>query len=275
MRLLQASATALGLLLLTGCAASLRTPPPVATIGETGGESLPAAARRPGEVTDLLERSASLFARRPDSSAVDQARDLALAAARADESRVEGLLAAIVSGAWLIEHAADGGRRATLATEGVQLAQWCRERAPERIECDYRLALALGQQARERPATAADALPRLTALLGRVVAGDPGLDHAGGHRVLALVLLRAPAWPIGPGDPEQGLAHAREAVRLYPNFPPNLLALAEALTAAGETGEALQVAARAEAVARQRLAAGDPDAGEWVEQARHAGAARR
>ncbi len=105
----------------------------------------------------------------------------------------------------------------------------------ERIDCDYRLALALGQQARERPATAADALPRITALLAQVVAAAPELDEAGGQRVLALVLLRAPGWPVGPGDPEQGLAQAREAVRLSPAYPPNLLALAEALaaTAAG------------------------------------------
>lgn len=269
---LNRSAVAWVALLLAGCASSLRTPPPVETLG--AGKSDPgAAAPQASDVAGLLEQAAALSARRPDVTAVKRARELYLAAARADESQVEGLLGAVVTGAWLIEHSNDGGLRAALATEGVQLAQWCRQRAPARIECDYRLALALGQQARERPATAADALPRLTALLERVVAAAPELDEAGGHRVLALVLLRAPAWPIGPGDPGEGLAHAREAVRLAPTFPPNLLALSEALDRDGSREAALDACARAEQAARQRLAAGDPDAAEWLEQAARAAAA--
>lgn len=277
MRSLLATLAVTSMLLCAGCVSSLRTPPPVSAIGTgTSGAGLSSTSTpQPGDVSVLLARSAALFARRPDTAAVEQARELALAAARADESRVEGLLGAAVTGAWLIEHSSDGSRRAALATEGVQLAQWCRERAPERIDCDYRLALALGQQARERPATAADALPRITALLGKVVAGAPELDEAGGHRVLALVLLRAPAWPIGPGDPEQGLEHAREALRLSPAYPPNLLALAEALAATGKADEALVAWNQAEALARQRLAAGDPDAGEWIDQANRAAAAGR
>lgn len=273
----KAACAALGLVLSTGCASSLRTPPPIAGIASTatGEASALAPAPQPEEVGGLLERAAARFALRPDAAAVEQARELALAAARADEDRVEGLLAAIVTGAWLIENSSDSARRAALATEGVQLAQWCRERAPERIDCDYRLALALGQQARERPATAADALPRLTALLRKVVAEAPDLDEAGGHRVLALVLLRAPAWPIGPGDPEQGLASAREAVRRAPGHPPNLLALAEALDANGNPAAAAQTCAQAEALARQRLATGDPDARDWLSQATRAAAALR
>ena len=273
---------ALTVLFFAGCAASLRTPPPVGSIGARGASAAAVPATpipaTPGDVPRLLEQAAALFAHRPDGAAVTQARELYLAAARTDDSRVEGLLGAVATGAWLIEHSTDRARRAELSTEGVQLAQWCRERAPQRIDCDYRLALALGQQARERPATAADALPRLTALLGKVVATAPELDEAGGHRVLALVLLRAPAWPIGPGDPEQGLAHAREAVRLFPGFPPNLLALAEALAATGASGgedEALHTCAQADQLARQRLAAGDPDAGEWIDQAARAAAALR
>ena len=273
MRALNVAAIASTAILLAGCAASLRPPPPVGTLG--AGKNPGAAQPQAGDVSGLLEQAGPLFGRRPDATAVSQARELYLAAARADEKGVEGLLGAVVTGAWLIEHTTDGAHRAELATEGVQLAQWCRERAPTRIDCEYRLALALGQQARERPATAADALPRITALLARVIAAAPELDDAGGHRVLALVLLRAPAWPIGPGDPEQGLTHAREAVRLAPDFPPNSLALSEALVSNGLTEEARRVCEQAAESARQRVAAGDPDAAEWLDQAARAAAALR
>ncbi len=280
MRPLPELALALTALLLAGCASALRTPPPVEAIGARGKISRASATPstdtpQPAEVPGLLERASAAFAQRPDAVAVTQARELYLTAARADETGMEGLLGAAVAGAWLIEHESDRARRSELATEGVQVSQWCRERAPDRIDCDYRLALALGQQARERPATAVDALPRIVELLTAVVAAAPNLDEAGGHRVLALVLLRAPGWPAGPGDPEQGLAHAREAVRLSPAFPPNLLALAEALATSGDTAGARQTFARAAELARQRLAAGDPDAGEWIDQAARAAAALR
>lgn len=275
------SACALGLtaLLLGGCAAAIRTPPPVESIGAAPGSEVsepvePAEPAAPAEdVAGMLARAEALFARRPDVGAVTQARQHFLAAARADEGRVEGLLGAVVTGAWLIEHSTDGARRAELATEGVQLAQWCQQRAPQRIDCDYRLALALGQQARERPTTAADALPRIVALLEKVISAAPELDEAGGHRVLALVLLRAPAWPLGPGDPEQGLTQALAAVAVSPAFPPNQLTLSEALLANGKPDEARHPAEQAKRLAEARLAGGDPDAREWVEQAVRAAAA--
>ncbi|MEO8195769.1 MAG: hypothetical protein ABI689_03520 [Thermoanaerobaculia bacterium] len=281
MRFGDSAAVALTAVLLAGCAAALHTPRPVdqfAAQATSAVATSPAPGLEPTGAADssrLLEQAAALFARRPDLTAVTQARECYLAAARADESSVEGLLGGAVTGAWLIEHSTDRARRAELATAGVELAQWCDQRAPGRIDCDYRLALALGQQARERPSTAADALPRLTALLRKVVAAAPELDEAGGHRVLALVLLRAPAWPIGPGDPAEGLAQAQEAVRLAPAFPPNLLALSEALARNGSREAALEAAAQAERAARQRLEAGEPDASEWLDQATRAAAALR
>jgi hypothetical protein len=67
-------------------------------------------------------------------------------------------------------------------------------------------------------------------------AADPNYDNAGPSRVKALVLVRAPGWPIGPGDADSGVVAARRAVSLQPDYPPNVLALAEAL---GKTGDAV------------------------------------
>jgi hypothetical protein len=67
---------------------------------------------------------------------------------------------------------------------------------------------------------------------------DPNYDKAGPARVRALVLIRAPGWPLGPGDTDAGLAAARRAVTLQPDYPPNVLALAEALSKTGDANGA-------------------------------------
>jgi hypothetical protein len=260
------------------CARALHEPPPLTAMGPAaapaGGEGVASAAAAttasPAEVDGLLRDGAAAFARRPGAGAVSGARDLYLRAARADETRVEGLLGAAEASAWLIEHEADASRRERLATEAVDICQWCVRRAPSSVECVYRLALAIGQQARERSSTALDGLKRMTPLLEQVIARAPTLDAAGGHRVMALVLLRAPGWPTGPGDPDAALEHARTADALAPDDAQNLLALAEALSATDHPEEARKTYARAESIARARAAAGHPDASDWADTAARA-----
>jgi hypothetical protein len=250
-----AGATAL---LSAACTSALKEPAPL----PREGFSAPAAS-----VDDTLSSAEASFALRPDHDAVERAREGFLAAARADESRVEGLLGAMRASAWLIEHEADAARRGQLAGEAVELGQWCTRRAPAEVECGYRLALAIGQQARERPATALDGLKVMVDLLESAAAARPGLDDGGPDRVLALVLLRAPGWPAGPGDPEIGLERARLAAGRSPDYPPNQLVLGEALRANRRPDEARAAYRFARTVAAQRAAGGDPDAAEWGDEA--------
>jgi len=249
---------------LAACAPALREPKPVA---ELRGPAVPAATPAPqAAAAELLARSRADFARRPDVTAVRAALDAALAAARADENGVDGLLAACRAAAWLIEHETDPSARATLVATELDAAQWCGRRAQTAADCDYALAIALGQQARERPATAEDGLKKMVAALRRAIAAAPELDLAGPHRVLALLLLRAPGWPAGPGDPDEGLTEARKAAALRPDYPPNQLALGEGLRKTGKDGEARAAYRRAAALAQARAAAGDPDAAEWLRE---------
>jgi hypothetical protein len=222
--------------------------------------------RSPGDVDRLLADAAAAWSRRPARASVDAARDGYLAAARADESRVEGLLGAAKATGWLVEHERDAATRLRLATEGVQACQWCQRRSPSSIACTYQLALALGQFIREKSSTAIDGLKRIVAMLEEVIAKAPTLDRAGGHRVLALVLLRAPGWPAGPGDADEALEHARQADALAPGEAVNLLVLAEAQEKTGDRAAARATYQRARTLAAARAEAGDPDAVDQVEQ---------
>src|SRR5260221_722675 len=154
--------------------------------------------------------------------------------AAADPSRPEGAIEAARVQIWLADHEPDAEGRQRAATLAVQAAQWCGRIAPPSPGCDYWLGAGLGVQARERPSTGLSALPRITEAFKRAAAGDPSLDHSGPDRALALLYVRAPGWPAGPGDPDLGLEHARKAGDRDPDYPPNLLTLAEALALNGD-----------------------------------------
>jgi hypothetical protein len=254
----QGCAIFLLLLLALGCAHGLKEPRPISPPGAP-----PAAS--PEAVAALLAEAEASYRLRPDVDAVRRADALFVQAAASDEKDVAGLIGSIRAKAWLIEHERDARARSSLAASAVDAGQWCERRAPKKASCDYFLALALGLQARE--SRSLNALKGMTERLRRAAEADPRLDFAGPERVLALVLLNAPAWPIGPGDAEAGLREARRAVELFPDHPPNQLVLSEALEANGSRVDARAAAARALELARARAAAGDPDAPGWVKSA--------
>ncbi|HET9552284.1 MAG TPA: hypothetical protein VFP50_04895 [Anaeromyxobacteraceae bacterium] len=166
-----------------------------------------------------------------------------------------------------IEHEPSDERRAALSVEAVEAGQRCAAAAPADPACDYALGVALGVQARERPSTVRKGLAEMVKRLEAAAAADPKLDQAGPDRVLALVLVRAPGWPVGPGDPDAGLARARRAVALFPDHAPNQLALAEALLATGGAAEGQAAARRGLDLAVKAAAAGEQDADGWVRDA--------
>jgi hypothetical protein len=222
---------------------------------------------------DLVREADAAWRSRGEPGQAARAQELYLQAAAADERSVVGVLGAMRAMTFRIERERDASERAALARQQVELGQWCQRRAPSDPACDYRLALALGQQARERPSTGHDAVGRMVTLLRRAAAENPAIDSGGPHRALALVLLRAPSWPAGPGDPEAALSEARAAVELFPDVAGNQLALAEALDK-NEHPEAARAAyERAAVLAAAALKAGDPDADRALAEAR-AGAKR-
>lgn len=247
-------------LAVAGCTPALRQPSPIHEMAKQR------RTRSPEEVAGLLARAEALFSRR-DLQGAREAAEVFLDAAAADTTRTEGLTGAARAGVWLTEHDPDPSSRERAATEAVQAAQWCERIAPASAVCAYWLGAALGVQARERPLRATSALPRIREAFGRAAAGEPTQEEAGPDRALALFYLRAPGWPSGPGDPGLGLEHARKAVVLSPEYPPNLLALAEALQAAGDPAAARQALGTALQIARRAAASRDPDAQDWIREA--------
>jgi hypothetical protein len=212
----------------------------------------------------LLLLSAAACATRPESPHQVPA-PLPQAPPGAEPSSVAALAAAIEADSRQSDHATDSKTRTELAAEAGRDAQACLAREPEAAACLYGQAVALGLEARAHPARAGELLNGMLDALARAESADPAYDEAGPARVRALVLIRAPGWPLGPGDAEAGLVAARRAAALKPLYPPNLLALAEALAKNGDANGARENYGKARDAARSLAAAEDRD--EWLRQA--------
>lgn len=185
--------------------------------------------------------------------------------AGAASQSVEQLAAAVAEDSRRSDVESDSKNRDQLAADANRDAQACLDQAPQAAACLYYHAIALGLDARAHPLHASDDLKAMIDALGRAQAADPEFDQAGPARVRALVLLRAPAWPLGPGDPDAGLASARAAVALRPLYPGNVLALAEALAKTGDNAGARNSYVRARELAQAAAPSADRD--DWLRQA--------
>jgi hypothetical protein len=179
-------------------------------------------------------------------------------------SSVAALAAAIDADSKRSDHETDSKARADIAADASRDADSCLALQPQAVACLYGRGLAFGLQARAHPTRAGEYLNNMLDALTHADAADPNYDEAGPSRVRALVLLRAPGWPLGPGDTDAALVAARRAVALKPEYPANLLALAEALTKTGDGSGARDAYARARDAAIAMPASEDRD--EWLRE---------
>ena len=180
-------------------------------------------------------------------------------------SSIEQYAAAIRANAQLIAHEPDSRVRVDLAAKSNSDADACLALDARSAACQYGKALATGLEARAHPARSAALLSSMLQNLGNAESADPNYDKAGPSRVRALVLIRAPGWPLGPGDVDAGVAAARRAVSLQPDYPPNVLALAEALSKSGDENGAHESYAHARELARSLPPA--PERDDWLREA--------
>ena len=178
------------------------------------------APRDAGASADELLRSAdAAWARRADPAQARAAQELYLEAASADEAprrraprrdargRRSGSSASATRRRGSALAVAGGPARAVVPAPGARATRRARTGSRSRS----------GSRRGSGPPRRRTRSARMVKLLREAIAADPRLDHAGPHRVLALVLLRAPGWPVGPGDPEGALGEARAAAALFPD----------------------------------------------------------
>jgi hypothetical protein len=127
-----------------------------------------------------------------------------------------------------VEAAQDASARRRLIGSAQQQADACLRQAPRDGACHYARGIVYGLAARESPLQAGSLLKDMLTSLAQAEALSPAVDHAGPARLQAMVLLRAPSWPLGPGDAEAALAAARRAVALDPVWSANVDVLREA-----------------------------------------------
>jgi hypothetical protein len=178
---------------------------------------------------------------------------------------VEGLAAAIDADSQRSDKETNGKAREHLADEANAYADACLAKAPKAAACLYGRGVALGLEARVHPASAGELLKSMMDSLNSADAADPNYDNAGPSRVKALVLIRAPGWPLGPGDPDAGVVSARRAVQLRPQYPPNLLALGEALSKTDDAAGARDAYGKARDAAQAMPAGAERDG--WLREA--------
>ena len=138
------------------------------------------------------------------------------------------LLAAVQGDADAIDQAQDPAQRAPLLAAASVSAQQCLAQSADNANCQYAQAQVLGLTAREHPLQATALLRQMLTYLAKAEGLDPALDHAGPARLTAVVLLRAPPWPLGPGDVDAAVVAAQRAVQRDPAYPANLITLAQA-----------------------------------------------
>jgi hypothetical protein len=182
----------------------------------------------------------------------------------APPSTVGALAAAIDADSKRSDHETDSKARADIAADASRDADSCLALQPQAVACLYGRGIAFGLEARAHPTRAGEFLKNMLDALAGADAVDPAYDEAAASRVRALVLLRAPGWPLGPGDADAALVAARRAVALKPLYPANLLALAEALAKTGDGSGARDAYSRARDAAIAMPTSEDRD--EWLRE---------
>ncbi|MDT8367780.1 MAG: tetratricopeptide repeat protein [Longimicrobiales bacterium] len=231
-------------------------------------ESAPAPL---GDPLPLAESAESAFAREPrEPPAVRDAFARMSEATRGTEPG-DSLHAAFATRAaryavWLANHL-DGGEEAAYADSAILFANTAIRADSTRAAPYYWRSIASGIVARHNQLSLGrDAMHRIRADATRAIEIDPAIEHAGPHRVLGALYLRAPGPPSGLGSVARAVRELEAAIRLAPDYPENRLLLAEAYLRQERLEEARELL--------RPILAGEIEEGdvhevqEWMERAR-------
>ncbi len=130
----------------------------------------------------------------------------------------------------LADLATNETQRAEISQRGIAVCRDWLAREPKAAAAHYYLAMHLGELAQaEAPSLAAYKLVHEVEREFKVATElDVRFDHAGPARNLGELYFQAPGWPLSVGSKRKALEWLERAAQLAPEYPENLLNLAEA-----------------------------------------------
>ncbi|NLH48946.1 MAG: hypothetical protein GX444_10125 [Myxococcales bacterium] len=184
----------------------------------------------------LIAEQAYQFNGPPEAIARSLAAAEKLRRLEPDSERANFLAARAVL--WLEEFGGDSLDRRQLAETGYRYALAALAKNDKPAEYHFIAGALLGMQMELALVPKLSDLKTVYDHLSRAIELDVSFEQGAPLRALGMLLIRAPAWPTGVGDPETGLEHLTRAAGLFPSFPANCLYLAEGYLALDRPADA-------------------------------------
>ena len=183
----------------------------------------------PVEAQKICVDGRAMFAKQPQTLArVTQAAQMLADAAQILHDDYVAQWAAAEAWAFVADNETNNAVRIAAAKRGIVFARQARELQPDRVEGHYWYAITVGLLADADRVYGLKAVGEMAPALRRAMELNERYDYAGPVRVLGILVLRTPAPPVSIGSSRKGLRWLQHATELFPDYPENLLYLAEA-----------------------------------------------
>jgi tetratricopeptide (TPR) repeat protein len=127
----------------------------------------------------------------------------------------------------LAEFATNNTTRATIAKQGIAACRQAIAKQTDSVPAHYYLGMNLGQLAQTEFVGALKLVREMEREFKIAANLDKSFDYAGPERNLGLLYREAPGWPWSIGSRRKAQTYLEQAVKLSPNYPENVLNLAE------------------------------------------------
>jgi tetratricopeptide (TPR) repeat protein len=203
----------------------------VATIAWFASISVISATVAAAEPLPTREAARKLFEDQPRKlERVRTAADALAEIANANPKDYDDQWHAARAWCWLADYGADDKEKVAAANRAIEFAERAIALNERRVEGHYFRGRAIGMLADiERGMKALGRVKEMAKSLERAIQLNEKFDEAGPRRLLGLLLLHTPGWPISIGDKKAADGHIRRATELAPEYPENQTALAQLL----------------------------------------------
>jgi tetratricopeptide (TPR) repeat protein len=136
------------------------------------------------------------------------------------------------------DFAKNDSQRAELANDGIDVCRKILTANPKLAEAHYYLAMNLGQLARTKSLGALKLVKEMEPEFQTALGLDKQIDFGGSARSLGLLYRDAPGWPMSIGSKRKAKTYLQQALQIAPDFPENILVMAESDLKWGDRADA-------------------------------------